>query len=103
MYITLDKIKSHLNVDKDFTQDDDYLIHLVSSAESAVAKRLNVKSLGCLMTNQGYLPDDVCHAVLLLVGNWYANREAESSLSLSKLSYGFDFLADLNKNYKSPF
>ena len=104
MFISIDKVKSHLNLDDFYTEDDDYLVHLVSAAEDATAKRLNVKSLSCLINpDTGYLPESVNHSILLLVGSWYAARETFAFQSVSVLPHSFDFLADLNKNYKSPF
>ncbi len=104
MYTTIEKIKSHLNIDSDFTEDDDYLIHLAVAAESAVAKRLNVKTLGSLMTDQGYLPEDVSHAVLLIIGNLYANREPVAFGNAVKIPYTLDFLFEINQNFKNkPF
>ena len=104
MYTTLDIVKSHLNLDDFYTEDDDYIIHLIISAESATAKRLNVKSLSDLINPQtGYIPEDVLHSVLLLIGSWYNARETFTNGSVSSLPHSFDFLADLNKNYKSPF
>ena len=103
MYTTLEKIKAHLNIDSDYTQDDEYLVTLASACESAVAKRLNIKSLGCLMTEQGYLPEDVSHAVLLMIGNFYANREPVAYGTAVKIPYTLDFLFDINKSYRSPF
>ena len=101
MYLTKDIVKKHLNVDEDYTQDDIYIDHLISACETAVAKRLNVKSLGYFMTDQGYLPDDVIHAVLLLVGNLYANREPVSYGTAVKIPYALDFLFDVNRVYKN--
>lgn len=103
MYLTKNIVKKHLNVDEDYTQDDNYIDHLIAACESAVAKRINVKSLGCLMTDQGYLPDDVTHAVLLLIGNLYANREPVSYGTAVKIPYTLDFLFDINCNYKTTF
>lgn len=104
MYLSKELVKQHLNLDDDYTQDDDYIIRLISGAESAVAKRLNVKSLGCLLNQDtGYLPEDVAHSVLLLIGSWYAARETFAFQNVSTLPHGFDFLADLNRNYNEPF
>lgn len=105
MYISIDKIRQHLNIDDFYHEDDEYINHLTVAAETAVAKRLNVKNLGVLLDKEtGYLPEDVNHAVLLLIGNWYSNREAVSTLNVNKLPYGLEFLFELNKNYsRSPF
>lgn len=103
MFVSIDKVRSHLNLD-DYTEDDEYIIHLINAAEDATAKRLNVKSLSYIVDeNTGYLPESVTHQILLLVGSWYAARETFSYQSVSQLPHSFDFLADLNKNYKAPF
>lgn len=103
MFTPISKIKSHLNIDSDYTQDDDYLVHLAIAAESAVAKRLNIKSLSSIMTEQGYLPEDVTHAVLILCGTWYNARESYTTLSVNKIPHSLDFLFDLNRNFSEPF
>ncbi len=102
MYLTKDIVKNHLNVDQDFHDDDIYIDHLISACESAVAKRLNLKSLGNLMTDQGYLPDDVTHAVLLLIGNLYANREPVAYGNAVKIPHTLELLFEMNKNYVEP-
>ena len=103
MYTTLEKIKAHLNIDSDYCQDDDYLVHLAIAAESAVAKRLNIKSLSSIMTQQGYLPEDVSHAILILIGTWFSSRESYTTLSVNKIPHSLDFLFDLNRNFSEPF
>ncbi len=103
MFVTLDLAKAHLNIDSDYNEDNDYILHCIQSAESATAKRLNVKNLGQLLNSEGYLPDDVIHSVLLLCGSFYSARETFSYQSVNKMSHSFDFLADLNRNYNEPF
>ncbi len=104
MYIDLVTCKKHLNIDEYYTKDDDYLIHLIKSAEDAVSKRLNVKHLSHLINPYtGGLPEDVIHSILLLIGSWYAQRETFAFQSIGQLTHNFDFLADLNRNYKEPF
>ena len=104
MFVTLDKVRAHLNLDDYYTEDNEYIIHLINAAEEATAKRLNLKSLAYAVDpHSGYLPDSIIHQILLLVGSWYAARETFSYQSVSQLPHSFDFLSDLNKNYKSPF
>ncbi len=104
MFVDIDKAKHHLNLDETFDYDNDYLIHLIASAEDAISKRLNVKSLSHLVDpNTGGLPDSVIHSILLLVGNWYQNREPVAMGTSAKIPYTFDFLADLNRSYHEPF
>ena len=104
MFITLNNTKQHLNIDESYRADDDYILSLIQNAEDAVAKRLNVKHLSQLVNpNTGGLPDSVLQAILLLVGNWYQNREPIAIGNTVKIPYTLDFIFDLNKNYNSPF
>ena len=104
MFLTLVQVKQHLNIDETYNGDDDYIIQLIRNAEDAVAKRLNVKHLSQLVdSNTGGLPDSISQSILLLVCNWYQNREPIAIGNAVKIPYTLDFLFDLNKNYNSPF
>ena len=104
MYVTLSQVKQHINIDETYNGDDDYIIQLIHAAEDAVVKRLNVKHLSRLVdSNTGGLPGSVSQSILLLVGNWYQNREPIAMGNAVKIPYTLDFLFDLNKNYNSPF
>lgn len=105
MYTTLERAREHLNIlPGECEEDNSYILHLIISAEHATAKRLNLKSLGDLINpDTGYIPEDITHAVLLLVGSWYNARETFSNQSASPLPHSYDFIASLNKNYKSTF
>ena len=41
MYIQLDLAKKHLNIEEDFTEDDEYILSLIEVAESAVRVHVN--------------------------------------------------------------
>lgn len=103
MYISVDDVKRHLNIDSCYNEENDYLVHLVAAAEDATAKRLNAPLHTLVDRHSGYLPESVIQQILLLVGSWYAARETFSNQSVSALPHSYDFLADLNKNYKSTF
>ena len=51
------------------------------------------------LTVDGVIPPAVKAAMLLLVGNLYANREPVSYASVNKVPYTFDYLLSLYKNY----
>lgn len=97
MFVTLETAKKHLNLDDYFTEDDNYVISLIKVAEDAVSKRIDRKLDCCLV--DGELPDTIKHAILLLVGNWYQNREPVAFTSAAEIPYTFEFLASLNKRY----
>ena len=42
MYITLQEAKKHLQIDADFTDDDNYIITLIQVAEDSVAQHLDI-------------------------------------------------------------
>lgn len=76
MYVTIQDLKRHLNVDHD--EDDAYIAELEKVAEDACATYLQ-------QPLSAYCDDEKCphetlkpairHSIRLLVGTWYANRE----------------------------
>ena len=102
MYILLDTAKQHLNVDKDFHEDDNYILHLIQVSEDAIAKRIDQKLEDIIDPKTGYLPKSVVQSILLLIGQFYANREVVAYNSATEIPVGFNFLCDLNKHYWIP-
>ncbi|MCD7712096.1 MAG: head-tail connector protein [Firmicutes bacterium] len=98
MYITLDEAKKHLLIDDSFSLDDEYILALIDVAEDAVAINIDIALED--LTVGGELPPAVKAAILLLVGNLYANREPVAYASVNKVPYTFDYLISLYKNYK---
>jgi hypothetical protein len=47
----------------------------------------------------GIFPSTIKHSMLLLIGNWYLNREPIAYSSVSKIPYTLDLLLSVNKNY----
>ena len=43
------------------------------------------------------IPDTIRHALMLLVGHWYDNRENTAMDELSNIPYGFDMLVDMHR------
>ena len=104
MFTPIDTVKKHLNIDFDFNEDDELLYLYIQAAEDAIAKAINVKDLSYLVDkNNGYLPSSLQSAILLMIGNLYANREPVTNGSVVKIPYTLDFLISLNKSYKAPF
>ncbi|MBJ9352434.1 phage gp6-like head-tail connector protein [Citrobacter koseri] len=76
-------VKEHCRVDSDFTGDD-ALLNLYTSAAARYVETWTRRKLYASKESPGYaededsiLPgDDVKAAMLLLIGHWYANREA---------------------------
>ena len=102
MYILLDDAKRHLNIDKDFHEDDDLLILYLQAAEDAISKRIDKKLSDCVDPATGYLEKSIIQSILLLIGQFYANREATSPTSVNEIPIGFEYLCNLNKHYSIP-
>ena len=85
MYITVEDLKKHLNVDH--SEDDAYIEELAEVAEDAVAEYLN-RPLAAFVDGAGTLKASVRHAIRLLVGTWYANRESVAFASPSVMPDG---------------
>lgn len=100
MFITLEEAKKHLNLDSAFTQDDNYILGLISVAEDAVSQHLDI-ALDDLVV-EGDLPSAIIHSILLLVGNFYANREPVAFTTVNKVPYTLDYLLGLYKHYYLP-
>ena len=98
MYTTLEMIKRHLNVDQDFHEDDAYIQYLYEVAEATVQVHLCV-ALEDLEDSNGNIPAPVVHAILLFIGDLYANREVNAYTSVTTVPFGYDYLISLYKNY----
>jgi hypothetical protein len=98
-YITLDQAKKHLNLDDCFCEDDDYIIQLIDVAEATVEENI-CRKLSDMEGDDGVIPSPLCHAILLLVGNFYSNREpVVVGATPSKLPLSFEHLISLYRDY----
>lgn len=73
--VTLAEVKAHLRLDASETVEDGYLEILIIAARRAVELRTRRSIVGAAPTIAG---DDLAsarHAILLIVGTWYAHRE----------------------------
>lgn len=93
MEITLDEIKAHLNIEKDWHGEDQYLQSLLDAAQVIVQKHICDDIDGVKEGEQ--IP--LLHAIKLLVGTWYMNRESLSNLQ--KGNHSYEYILSLYKNY----
>lgn len=100
MYITKTQAKEHLQIDEDFMDDDNYILLLIQAAEDAVSHHLNIPLEHLL--KDGVLPASIIQAILLLIGNFYANREPVAYGTVVKIPYTVDYLLNLYKHYCKP-
>ena len=98
MYLQLDLIKKHLNIDEYYKDDDNYLLYLANVAELTVERHID-NNLSSLANDRGDLPSPLLHAMLLFIGDMYANRESISYASVHEVPFSYDYLLTLFKKY----
>lgn len=98
-YITLNQLKSHLNIDSDFTADDNLLTMYGDVAEAVVQRHLCIL-LSELVDGGGVLPPPVQQAILFYAGNLYNARESVSfGTAPTNIPFTYEYLLNLYKNY----
>lgn len=100
MYVPLDLAKKHLNIEEDFKEDDEYILSLVEVAEAAVRVHVNESFADIAKRYGGCIPNPLLHAVLLMVGNLYTNREIVTNKAI-ELPFNYQYLIDLYRNYNN--
>lgn len=98
----LQTIKKHLNIDADFTDDDSYLLTLAEVAGQVIEKHID-QNLSDVAGDGGELPAPLSQAMLLFIGNMYANRESVSYSSAGEVPFAYDYLLSLYKDYSKKF
>lgn len=100
MYLNLDLVKKHLNLESSYTEDDEYLLALIDVAEQAVKVHVNEDLQSIAEKNGGCIPTPIFQAMLLQIGNLYQNREIIGSKATA-LPFGYQYLIDLYRNYNN--
>jgi uncharacterized phage protein (predicted DNA packaging) len=80
--VTLDDVKAHIRITH--SSEDSYLQSLLDAAENYVA------SIGVVEDSPPQ--PAIGHAILLLIGHWYANREAATEAPPKAIAFGVDTL-----------
>jgi uncharacterized phage protein (predicted DNA packaging) len=99
MYVQLYEIKKHLNIDADFHDDGEYLMSLEEVAEKVVETNIDTK-LSNLEDGDGNIPSPLTQAMLLLIGNFYANRESVAFAQSTNVPLSYQYLIDLFRDYR---
>lgn len=99
MLIDLTKIKKHLNIDAAFTDDDSYIESLYLVAEELVQKHIDQK-FEDIKAIEGKIPEPLIHAILLLIGDLYDNRESVAYTSISELPFSLRCILQMYRNYE---
>ena len=98
-YLTLDLIKKHLNMNADYTAEDDYLTMLGGAVEEVVGKHIDDDLETLAKNNNDQLPLPLVQACLLLLGTYYSNRENVAYTNAVEVPMSYTYLLDLYRNY----
>ena len=94
--VSLALFKKHVRAD-DFADDDEYLEHLLSTAEVVVITSTNRTARELVDVNTGEFPAPIKHAVMMLAAHWYNQRESVSTVQMHEVP---DALQALVKPYR---
>ena len=95
-YVTLDALKQHLRVE--YAADDAYLTALIDVAEAAIGNELG-KPLADFADEHNALPTPLVHAIKLLAGDLYNNRESVAFATPHEVPRTLDYLLQPYKVY----
>lgn len=93
-FVTLEMIKTHLNIEQDYRGEDNYLLHLREVAFLVVQNHI-CSDLATLNGNK----KAIGHALLLLIGTYYFQRESISTSSMKECPHTLQYILDQYKNY----
>ena len=94
--VSLALFKKHVRAD-DFADDDEYLEHLLETAEISVINATNSTVQELTDGNAGEFPMPLKHAIMMLAAHWYNQRESVSSVQMHEVP---DALQALVKPYR---
>ena len=87
MAVSIELLKQHVRAD-DFSDDDNYLKHLIGAAEEFVRTSTNRTDEDLKVLGGGEdWPKPLQQAVLLIAGHWYNQREAVSGVQMAEVPY----------------
>lgn len=94
--VSLELFKKHVRAD-DFAGDDEYLCHLLETAEEAVIRATHRSGIEIIESNGGCFPLALQHAVMMLAAHWYNQRESVSNSQMHEVP---DSLQSLIKPFR---
>jgi uncharacterized phage protein (predicted DNA packaging) len=100
MYLDIDLVKKHLNIESGYTDDDELLLLYMEAAEDAVRVHVNEDLETIAEKNGGCIPTPLFQAMLLQVGNLYQNREIVGT-KVETVPFAYQYLINLYRNFEN--
>lgn len=94
--VSLALFKKHVRAD-DFADDDEYLQHLLDTAEDWVINGTNRTEAELKEMDGGTFPRPLIHAIMMLAAHWYNQRESVATVQMQQVP---DALQALIKPYR---
>lgn len=89
LYVTVEELKQHLNID--YEGEDNHLLSLIETAQVSVETAIQ-RPLTDRLTQYGELNPMLKHAIKILAGGFYANREPVAYAQPKPIPYTIDYL-----------
>lgn len=100
MLIDLQTIKSHLNIDSEYTEDDNYLEYLEGVAKEIIEKHID-RTFDDIIAEEVEIPQPLLHAMLIMIGNMYANRESVSYSPVYSVPNSLQYILSLYRDHSN--
>lgn len=98
-YVELQLVKRHLNIEEEFVEDDEYINELIDAAEAVVSKDICTELKTLVDEESKKIPAPLRQCILLMVGQFYANREPVAFAQSSEVPLSYSHLVSLYRNY----
>lgn len=89
-----DYLKSHLNIETDYTDDDTLLQYYLDVSQNLIFQELNDFTL-----TGSTISTSIFHAIILLASHFYLNRNMVSFSQGLEIPYTFKYLLSPYKNH----
>lgn len=100
MFLELAHIKKHLNIDADYTDDDEYILYLYEVAVDVIQKHIDT-TFEEIKQKEGRIPNSLLHALLLFIGNMYDNRESVSYTGTHEVPNSLNYILNMYRDYSN--
>jgi uncharacterized phage protein (predicted DNA packaging) len=82
--VDLELFKQHVRAD-DFADDDNYMQHLLDTAEEAVISATHRTDYELRLLGNGEYPKRLKHAIMMVAAHWYNQRESVAGTQMHEV------------------
>lgn len=98
LYISVAELKAHLNIAEEYADEDAQLLRLLKVSHVSVETHI-CQPLTTFVDEEEGLNPMLSHAILILAGHFYANREPVAFVQPYPIPYTFEYLLQPFKKY----